>query len=127
MEKTLDIRGTTVATASNVISEDSRISLTYISLAFVAIILGGLFGLLQTLNRAGLLELPSWLNYYQILTAHGVLLVLVFSVLFVFGYFYAVLSRTLDGLVPAARKLGWTALGIMLVGVGFIATMIFFR
>lgn len=125
MEKTLDIRGTTVATASNVISEDSRISLTYISLAFVAIILGGLFGLLQTLNRAGLLELPSWLNYYQILTAHGVLLVLVFSVLFVFGYFYAVLSRTLDGLVPAARKLGWTALGIMLVGVGFVATMIF--
>lgn len=125
MEKTLDIRGTTVATASNVISEDSRISLTYISLAFVAIILGGLFGLLQALNRAGLLELPSWLNYYQILTAHGVLLVLVFSVLFVFGYFYAVLSRTLDGLVPAARKLGWTALGIMLVGVGFVATMIF--
>lgn len=58
------------------------------------------------------------------LTAHGILLVLVFSLLFVIGYFYAVLSHTLNGLLPTVRKMGWTAFILMLIGVVFVVTTV---
>ncbi|WP_255507891.1 cbb3-type cytochrome c oxidase subunit I [Lysinibacillus sp. BW-2-10] len=105
-------------------SLDARLSLVFIGIAFIAFLLGGILGLLQGLNRAGLLELPAWLNYYQVLTAHGVLLVLVFSTTFTIGYFYAALSHTLGGLLPKVRKMGWIALGLMVIGVVFVATTI---
>ncbi|ARF17820.1 cytochrome C [Sporosarcina sp. P3] len=101
---------------------DSRLTLTYFSIAFVTLLIGGLLGLLQGLNRAGLLELPTNFNYYQVLTAHGILLVLVFSVLFVIAYFYSVLSHTMDGLFPVVRKMGWISLITMLVGVVLVIT-----
>ncbi|MEC5423662.1 cbb3-type cytochrome c oxidase subunit I [Virgibacillus sp. C22-A2] len=105
--------------------EDKRISLTYLSLAFIVLFLGGALGLLQGLNRAGLLELPVWLDYYQVLTAHGILLVLVFTTLFMVGYFYAGVSHTLGGLLPKVRKLAWVALGSMLLGVVMVAVTVF--
>lgn len=108
--------------ALGVSKADSRITLTYFSIAFITIFFGGFLGLAQGLNRAGLFELPAWFDYYQVLTAHGILLVLVFTVLFVIGYFYAVLSHTMDGLFPAVRKMGWIALGTMLVGVVLVIT-----
>ncbi|WP_313893563.1 cbb3-type cytochrome c oxidase subunit I [Psychrobacillus sp.] len=104
--------------------KDARLSLTLFAVAFIAFFLGGTLGLLQGLNRAGLLELPAWLNYYQILTAHGVLLVLVFSTTFTIGYFYAALSHTLGGLLPKVRKMGWIAFGLMVIGVVFATVTI---
>lgn len=101
---------------------DSRLTLTYFSIAFVVLLVGGLLGLLQGLNRAGLLELPANFNYYQVLTAHGILLVLVFSVLFVIAYFYSALSHTMDSLFPIVRKMGWISLITMLIGVVFVIT-----
>lgn len=103
---------------------DSKITLTYLSIAFITILIGGSFGLAQVLNRAGQFELPAWMDYYQALTAHSFLLVLVFSVLFVIGYFYAVLSRTMDSLLSAVRKMGWIGLALMLVGVVFVVTTV---
>ncbi len=103
---------------------DSRLTLTYFSIAFITLLVGGLLGLLQGLNRAGLLELPANFNYYQVLTAHGILLVLVFSVLFVIAYFYSVLSHTMDSLFPIVRKMGWISLITMLIGVVFVITPI---
>lgn len=47
---------------------DAKISKSYFSISFIALLVGGVLGLLQGLNRAGLLELPTWLNYYQVLT-----------------------------------------------------------
>lgn len=103
---------------------DARFSLALFVVAFIAFFIGGVLGLLQGLNRAGILELPSWLNYYQVLSAHGVLLVLVFSTTFTIGYFYASLSHTLGGLLPKVRKLGWIGFGSMVIGVVFVATTI---
>ncbi|GAB3060338.1 cbb3-type cytochrome c oxidase subunit I [Virgibacillus ainsalahensis] len=100
--------------------EDARLNLTYFSIAFIVLFIGGTLGLLQGLNRAGLLELPAWMNYYQVLTAHGVLLVLVFTTLFMTGYFYSGVSHTLGGLLPKVRKMGWTALGLMLFGTALV-------
>lgn len=84
---------------------DAKISKSYFSISFIALLVGGVLGLLQGLNRAGLLELPTWLNYYQVLTGHGLFLVLVFTSFFVVGYFYAALSHNLGGLQPKVRKM----------------------
>lgn len=102
--------------------EDARITKSYLSVAFIALLLGGILGLVQGLNRAGLLELPAWLNYYQILTAHGVLLVLVLSAFFTIGYFYAGLSHTLGGLLPKVRKMAWV--GFWMKIIGFVIAVI---
>lgn len=96
--------------------EDARISKSYLSVAFIALLLGGLLGLLQGLNRAGVLELPTWLNYYQIITAHGLLLVVVLSAFFTIGYFYAGLSHTLGGLLPKVRKIAWVGFWTKIFG-----------
>lgn len=123
MEASLPLTGK-IAQVSGAKREDARITLTYLSVAFITILIGGFFGLLVSVERTGLLELPPWLDYYQLLTAHGVLLVLVFSVLFVIGYFYAVLSHTMEGLLPGVRKMGWTAFALILIGVAFVVTTI---
>jgi cytochrome c oxidase subunit I len=102
--------------------EDARISKSYLSIAFIALLLGGFLGLLQGLNRAGVLQLPSWLNYYQVLTAHGILLVVVLSAFFTIGYFYAGLSHTLGGLLPKVRKMAW--IGFWMKIFGFVLVVI---
>ncbi|MDQ0254810.1 cytochrome c oxidase subunit 1 [Evansella vedderi] len=97
--------------------EDAKLSKTYLLVSFTTLLIGGLLGLLQGLNRAGLLELPTWLNYYQVLTAHGILLILVFTSFFTIGYFYAVHSHTLGGLLPKVRKLAWIGFNLKIVGL----------
>ncbi|MFC0558438.1 cbb3-type cytochrome c oxidase subunit I [Halalkalibacter alkalisediminis] len=97
-------------------SKDAILSKSYLLIAFAALFIGGTLGLLQGLNRAGLLELPSWFSYYQVLTAHGLLLVLVLTAFFTVGYFYAVLSHTLGSLLPKVRKLAWTGFGLKMIG-----------
>src|SRR5699024_6324881 len=69
------------------------------------------------LNRAGLLELPHWFDYYQVLTSHGILLVLAFTTLFMIGYFYAGISHMHNGLLPKVRKMGWIAFSLLIVAV----------
>ncbi|MBU9710379.1 cbb3-type cytochrome c oxidase subunit I [Evansella tamaricis] len=100
--------------------EDATLSKTYLFVSFITLLIGGVLGLIQGLNRAGILELPSWLNYYQVLTAHGILLILVFTALFTIGYFYAVLSHNLGGLLPKARKMAWIGFGLKVIGLIFV-------
>src|SRR5689334_4502568 len=88
-------------------SHDAKLSKSYLLVAFLAILIGGILGLVQGLNRSGLFELPPWLNYYQVLTAHGLLLVVVLTAFFTIGYFYAGLSHNLGGLLPKVRMLAW--------------------
>lgn len=101
---------------------DARLSKSYLSVAFIALLVGGILGLLQGLNRAGLLELPSWFTYYQVLTAHGILLLVVLTAFFTIGYFYAGLSHTLGGLLPKVRKLAW--IGFWMKIVGFVIAVV---
>jgi cytochrome c oxidase subunit I len=96
--------------------EDALLTKSYIFVAFIALLLGGILGLVQGLNRAGILELPSWINYYQVLTAHGLLLVVVLTAFFTIGYFYASLSHTLGGILPKVRKIAWIGFGLKIVG-----------
>jgi cytochrome c oxidase subunit 1 len=103
--------------------KDSNLILAHIGFSFFAVFLGALAGLLQVMQRSGWIQLPNWLNYYQLLTAHGVLLALVFTTFFIIGYLYSGVARTLDGkLTPAARILGW--IGFYLMAVGTIMAII---
>jgi cytochrome c oxidase subunit I len=97
--------------------KDSNLILAHIGFSFFAVFLGALAGLLQVMQRSGWIQLPNWLTYYQLLTAHGVLLALVFTTFFIVGYLYSGVARTLDGkLTPAARILGWIGFYLMAVG-----------
>lgn len=96
--------------------EDAKFSRTYLIVAFLALLLGGVFGLLQVLERGGVLEVPLGFNYYQVLTAHGLLMVVVFTAFFTIGYFYAALSHTLGGLLPKVRKMAWIGFGMKIFG-----------
>ncbi|MEN1970364.1 cbb3-type cytochrome c oxidase subunit I [Lentibacillus sp. N15] len=103
---------------------DARISKAYLSVSFIVLLIGGILGLIQGLERSGLLQLPAWLNYYQVLTAHGILLILVFTASFTIGYLYAGVSHSLGGLLPVVRKLAWIGFGLILIGVALVVTTI---
>lgn len=105
-------------------AKDAKITLSFFTVSFIALLVGGLLGLLQGLERAGLITMPSWFDYYQTLTTHGVLLILVFTGTFLIGYIYAGMSHTLGGFIPIVRKFGWTAFGLMLVGTVVAASQI---
>src|SRR5690625_4712026 len=104
--------------------KDAKLSLSFFSVSFVALLVGGFLGLLQGLERAGLLTMPVWFDYYQTLTTHGILLILVFTGTFLIGYLYAGFSHTLGGLLPKVRKMGWVALSLMLAGTVLVASQV---
>lgn len=58
---------------------DAKLAMAHFFVAFTALAIGGLAGLLQTLVRSGKFELPAGIGYYQILTVHGVVLGLVLT------------------------------------------------
>ncbi|SCW72726.1 cytochrome c oxidase subunit 1 [Paenibacillus tianmuensis] len=102
---------------------DSALVLAHILFAFFALLLGGVAGVMQGLVRGGMLALPMGIGYYQLLTAHGVLMALIFTTYFIIGFLYAGVARTLGGhLLPIARNLGWLGFGLMTLGTS-IATV----
>jgi cytochrome c oxidase subunit 1 len=90
-------------------------SLMYVLTAFLFFGVGALAGLLQGLVRGGVITLPEWINYYQILTAHGVLMGLVFTTFFIVGFFFAGMAKTIS-LPPISVKLGWIGWAVMFFG-----------
>ncbi|ALS23340.1 MULTISPECIES: b(o/a)3-type cytochrome-c oxidase subunit 1 [Paenibacillus] len=105
-------------------SRDSALVLAHILFAFFALFLGGVAGVLQGLVRGGMIHLPMEIGYYQLLTAHGLLMALVFTTYFIIGFMLAGIARTLGGhLLPIARKLGWLGYGLMTFGT-ILATIL---
>ncbi|GAX88508.1 b(o/a)3-type cytochrome-c oxidase subunit 1 [Effusibacillus lacus] len=95
----------------------AKLSLSYILVAFIGFGIAAIAGLLQGLDRAQLITLPTWLNYYQILTAHGVLMGLVFTTFFIEGFLFSGIARVQNGkLTPLGLKLGWVGFWVMLIG-----------
>jgi len=97
--------------------QDGKLVLAHILFAFAALLLGGIAGMLQGMVRGGASILPDCIGYYELLTAHGVLMALIFTTYFIVGFLYSGVSHTLGGkLLPTARKLGWA--GYMLMSAG---------
>ncbi|WP_054949616.1 b(o/a)3-type cytochrome-c oxidase subunit 1 [Numidum massiliense] len=105
--------------------QDARLGSAHLVVAFTALLIGGICGLLQALDQGGMVNMPSWIGYYQLLTAHGVLLALVTTTFFIIGFIYAGLARVLGGkLIPATRRYGWIGFVLMTVGTIMATVMI---
>ncbi|GEK33062.1 b(o/a)3-type cytochrome-c oxidase subunit 1 [Kurthia sibirica] len=103
---------------------DARLSMAHIYVAFIALFIGGLAGLLQVLVRADTIKLPEPINYYQVLTVHGVLLGLILTIFFIFGFQTAAMSRAVGTLTDQQRLLGWIGFWVMTVGTVMAAVMV---
>ncbi|WP_210367813.1 b(o/a)3-type cytochrome-c oxidase subunit 1 [Bacillus sp. REN3] len=103
---------------------DGKLAMAHFYVAFIALAIGGLAGLLQTLVRSGKFDLPSWTGYYQILTIHGVVLGLVLTTFFIMGFQLAAVSRTSGTLTAKQRLVGWIGFWVMTVGTILAAAMI---
>lgn len=99
-----------------------------ILVSLLALALGGIFGLFQALERLGLdfyASLPIVKTYYQGLTLHGVLLVLVFTFAFSNGFLQLAIMRGLER--PLASTFLVTSsviflmLGVVLAGWAMLA------
>lgn len=102
----------------------STLALTNFATAFILLLLGGLFGLIQGLNRAGVLEIVGGLNYYELLTAHGIFLILGFTTLFMNGYLYSAVDYVLGGLSKSVRVLGWLSYSSFIIGAVLVTVMV---
>lgn len=109
---------------SNVAPKDAVLSMAHIYVAFFSFLIGALGGLLQGLVRGGVIQLPSWLSYYQILTVHGILLAIVFTTYFIYAFFFAGISRTMGAMKDGVRKIGWIGYWVMTIGTLLTAVMV---
>ncbi|MFB9277988.1 b(o/a)3-type cytochrome-c oxidase subunit 1 [Cohnella cellulosilytica] len=97
--------------------QDGRLVIAHVLFAFGALLIGGIAGMLQGMVKGGTITLPANIGYYELLTAHGVLMALIFTTYFIVGFLYSGISQTLGGrLLPLTRKLGW--IGYLLMSVG---------
>lgn len=101
-----------------------KFGLITLGLAFLVLLLGGVFGVLQGLNRAGLLEFFFGFEYYQMLTLHGVLMIVSFTLLFMNGYLYSATDYALGGLPKLSRTLAWIGLVSFVIAAALIVTTI---
>nr|WP_144919445.1 b(o/a)3-type cytochrome-c oxidase subunit 1 [Paenibacillus bovis] len=104
--------------------QDRRIALSNIGVAYIAFIIGTFCGLLQVFIRNDALELPTWLDYYQILTAHGVLLALIYTTFFIFAFLISGMSKTLGSFGPKVRTFLWLGFIVTALGTTLATAMI---
>jgi cytochrome c oxidase subunit 1 len=105
-------------------AKDAKLAMAHIHVAYVALLLGGLCGLLQVLVRSGKFNLPAGIGYYQVLTTHGVLLGLVLTTFFIIGFLFASMSKTAGTLTVGIRKTGWIGFWLMTIGTAVTAVFI---
>jgi len=102
---------------------EKRLTMAYIYVAIIALFVGGLMGLLQTLVRSGKFTLPWGIDYYQILTIHGVVLALVLTTFFIIGFQFSLMNKTV-GMSDKQRKSAWVSFWVMTIGTLMTATTI---
>lgn len=93
-----------------------RLSLAHLWVAILSFGAAAAMAFMQALSRASL-ELP-WRSagmYYMSVTAHGVLMALVFTTFFIMAFGYVVATRTL-GRPSVAPGLAWAGFWVALVG-----------
>jgi cytochrome c oxidase subunit 1 len=103
--------------------QEARLYMTFIYVAFISLAIGGLMGLLQTLVRSGTITLPWGIDYYQILTLHGVILALIMTTYFIIGFQHALMGKTV-GMSDKQRKTAWIGFWVMVLGTTFAAITI---
>ncbi|MFP8957463.1 b(o/a)3-type cytochrome-c oxidase subunit 1 [Natrialbaceae archaeon A-CW3] len=88
--------------------------------SFVALALGAAFGLIQTLHRTDFVRIIPADMYYTVLTAHGVFMVVTFTIFFLVGVFTWAVTTSLDREAEDIR-FTWSWYGLMSLGTLFAA------
>ncbi|MFC7042965.1 b(o/a)3-type cytochrome-c oxidase subunit 1 [Halonotius sp. GCM10025705] len=83
--------------------------------SFISLFLGAVFGLIQALHRTNVFRFLDSQYYYTVLTAHGVLLVVSFTIFFLVGVFTWATVRSLDRPLVDIRYT-WAWYGLMVIG-----------
>lgn len=114
---TTTLPATAVPVAESRFAADDRLIRWQLYLGFFAVFIGMVMGLLQSLDRVGIDLYGSFglASYYQGLTLHGVLNVLVFTFAFNAGFLSYVTSRSLAR--PLNHRLTQLQFWLMVVGV----------
>jgi cytochrome c oxidase subunit 1 len=102
---------------------ENTLVLWHIYTSTIALSLGAVFGVLQGFSRANFIIMPAWFDYYRMLTAHGVLMALVFTTFFITGLCTFAAYRE----IPRPNRslaLGWTSYGVMVAGTVMAAATI---
>ncbi len=105
-------------------TRSDRLSLAHLWVAILAFGAASAMAFMQALSRASL-DLP-WRSaklYYLSVTAHGVLMALVFTTFFIMAFGYVVVSKTLDQ-EPSGMKLAWAGFWIALAGTAAAAATV---
>ena len=98
----------------------ARVSIVF---SFIALGLGGLFGLVQLITRTPYMpKLVNEAGYYTVLTGHGVLMAIVWTAFFIMGFAAYLVPRELG--VRLSPKLLWAALLLSVAGTAAAATVI---
>ncbi|MBV0902992.1 b(o/a)3-type cytochrome-c oxidase subunit 1 [Haloarcula salina] len=103
----------------------ARITRLTLGVSFTALLIGAVLGIVQALHRTNVFRgVVSSTDYYSVLTGHGVLLALFFTIFFLTGIFTWGTTKSLERRLPSSRfSLAWFAL--MLSGAVMTATAIF--
>jgi cytochrome c oxidase subunit 1 len=104
------------------IAAGNLLVLTHIYTATLVLGIGALFGMLQGLSRANVIVMPPEFDYYRMLTAHGVLMALVFTTFFITGLFTYSVYTTMPRI--RSTKLGWAGYLVMLLGTAMATVAI---
>ncbi|WP_276299873.1 b(o/a)3-type cytochrome-c oxidase subunit 1 [Halorussus lipolyticus] len=94
-----------------------------LTVSFTALAIGAFFGLVQALHRTDYFRFISSVDYYTVLTGHGVLLALVFTIFFLVGLFTWAVVQSLERPMPDIR-LTWAWFGLTTTGAVFAAVAI---
>ncbi|WP_435098538.1 b(o/a)3-type cytochrome-c oxidase subunit 1 [Halorubrum sp. N11] len=96
--------------------EEARIVRAALLSSFLALVIGAILGIIQTLHRTDVARIIPSTDYYTVLTAHGVFLAISFTTFFLVGLFTWAVVRSLDR--PLLNtKITWTWYAIMAVGM----------
>jgi cytochrome c oxidase subunit 1 len=101
--------------------DSGKLALANLWVSISAFAVAAAMALMQALSRANL-DLPwrSAKMYYLSVTAHGVLMALVFTTFFIMGFGYVVVERAL-GRPIVMKKFAWGSFWVALIGTGFTA------
>ncbi|HET9029141.1 MAG TPA: cbb3-type cytochrome c oxidase subunit I [Candidatus Aquilonibacter sp.] len=105
------------------VRRENRLVIAHIYTATAAICLGAIAGVLQGFSRASAITLPTWFDYYRILTLHGVLMAIVFTTFFITGLSTFVTYRNIER-NDRPLALGWLGWWMMLIGTAMAAVTI---
>ncbi|MFP8958036.1 b(o/a)3-type cytochrome-c oxidase subunit 1 [Natrialbaceae archaeon A-CW3] len=93
--------------------------------SFVALGIGALFGLIQALHRTDVLRIVESPTYYTVLTAHGVFLVITFTIFFLVGLYQWAVTISLERRpvdMRITRAWYWLmSIGTVIAGVTILA------